>query len=182
MSKVSQWLDWFYNHRFEIALFLCLVLLILYFIFKKPIDNYLKDKHDFTLPKSGCLRQKQKTKIITKKYEKQCRVIFEKIFNKPFPSVRPQFLKRSNGRCLELDGYNSELKLAFEYNGIQHYKFSPRFHRKPEDFTQQLTRDKDKRKLCKLHNVKVVEIPYNIKYDKLEAYIRLQLIKLGYSI
>ena len=31
---------------------------------------------------------------------------------------------------LELDGYCSELNLAFEYNGPQHYKIVPEFHLK----------------------------------------------------
>ena len=177
MSKFSEWLEWFYNHRFEIVLVISLILLVLYLIFKEPIDNYLKDKHDFELPK--VVRTKKK---ITKKYERQCRRIFEHIFKKPFPTIRPDFLRRANGKCLELDGYNPDLNLAFEYNGVQHYKFSPKFHRTKDDFTQQLKRDEDKRRMCKAHNVKVVEIPYNIKYEKLESYIRIQLKKLGYNV
>lgn len=176
MSKqFSGWLNWFYNHRFEIALVLCIILVILYFIFKKSIDNYLKDRSDFELPKVVRTHKK-----ITKKYETQCRRIFEHIFKKPFPTVRPPFLKRSNGKCLELDGYNKELNLAFEYNGVQHYKFSPRFHRSQKDFTEQLQRDRDKRKMCAAYGVVVVEIPYNIKYEKLESYIRDKLKNIGY--
>ncbi len=54
------------------------------------------------------------------KTENKCRIILEDIFDKPFPKNR----KALNCR-LELDGYCEELKLAFEYNGIQHYKRIP---------------------------------------------------------
>jgi hypothetical protein len=176
MSKLSYYLQWFYDHRLEIFFILSLILLVLYVIFKEPIDNYLKDKHDFELPKP--IRTKKK---ITKKYERQCRLIMERIFNKPFPCVRPQFLKRSNGKCLELDGYNMDLNLAFEYNGVQHYKFSPKFHKTKDDLVHQIKRDKDKRTMCKINGTKLVEIPYTVKYEKLEAYIKGQLVKLGYN-
>ena len=41
-----------------------------------------------------------------------------------FSPIRPNFLvdPQTNYK-LELDGYNEELNIAFEYNGIQHYKF-----------------------------------------------------------
>ena len=33
----------------------------------------------------------------------------------------------------KLDGYNQELMLAFEYNGIQHYIYNPYFHASEEE-------------------------------------------------
>ena len=62
------------------------------------------------------------------KGETECRKVLESIFGKPFPSSRPDFLRNpvTGGiHNLELDCYNHELGLAVEYNGIQHYKFSP---------------------------------------------------------
>lgn len=170
-------LQYIYDYRFELVFILCVILLCLYLLFKKSIDNYLQDKNDFELPK--IIKPK---KIITKKYERQCRRIFENIFKKPFPSVRPQFLKRNtSGKCLELDGWNPDLNLAFEYNGVQHYKYTPKFHKNMNDFNEQVKRDNEKRQLCKLNNITLIEIPHNIKYNNLYKYILNELDKKNVS-
>ena len=51
---------------------------------------------------------------------------------------------------MELDMYNKELGIACEYNGQQHYKHVPYFHRGGvEDFNKQKERDDLKRSVCK---------------------------------
>ena len=58
---------------------------------------------------------------------------------------------------LALDGYNSDLGLAFECQGIQHYQFTPVFHKTEENFLSQVQRDNQKRKnvCCKIKIPKV---------------------------
>lgn len=59
-----------------------------------------------------------------------CRGFFERIFNAKFPKARPEWLVNPiSGGQMHLDGYCKKLKLAFEFNGPQHYIFYPKYHR-----------------------------------------------------
>ncbi len=75
---------------------------------------------------SGC------KKCSSGKSEEMIRRIFESMFyRKKFETTRAlNCLRYKNNRNLELDGYNEKLKIAFEYQGIQHYELSS-FHHNP---------------------------------------------------
>jgi hypothetical protein len=106
------------------------------------------------------------------------RVIFEKLIGASFIKVR---LKLLNG--LELDGYCESLELAFEFNGIQHYRYDPHFHRREGDLERQMERDKTKRLLC-ADNIALIVIPYWEATDgptKLAKFIVGELTALGYD-
>lgn len=105
------------------------------------------------------------------KREEECREVFESIYNKPFENQRPGWLLSEKGWRMELDGYNEELKIAFEYNGIQHYKNVKYFHNplKRRQFLDKLKLD-----LCEKNGVKLYVIPYTVK--NLRDYIE-ELIK-----
>ena len=172
------------NHGFDVLCLLAFIALIIFLIFRKPIMNYINSKIDD--PNFHSLLSVNKPFVhkrgIPKKYETKCRDIFENLFNKSFPSCRPDFMKRhTTGRNLELDGYNHELKLAFEYNGAQHAQFVPKFHRTIDDYLQQIQRDKEKRQLCFENNITLIEIPHTIKYEDLEDYIKSKLRTNGYN-
>ena len=113
--------------------------------------------------------------------EKLTRDIFEKIMSVEFQTVRPDFLKNpKTGRNLELDGYNENLKLAFEYNGEQHYKFLKYFHDTEEDFKIQREHDEFKYKKCLELGITLISIPYTFDCynpEKLEIFIKDELIK-----
>lgn len=96
---------------------------------------------------------------------------------KMFERIRPEWL---NG--LELDGYNQELKLAFEYQGIQHFKHVPHFHREAGQFESQLARDSKKREYCTRMEIKLLEISYKIKSDNIRAAVRQMLSDMGFTI
>lgn len=164
------------KYKFEIAVVLSIVFLLLILIFHKKINEYFQNKQDFDI--FDKIKYKKQKKVY--KNEEKCRSIFERIFKQPFKKARPEFLRRNNGYCLELDGYNENLKLAFEYNGIQHYKFSPMFHKTIDDFEQQKIRDIQKREYCMKHGITLIEIPYSVPYKNLESFITMNLIKTGF--
>jgi len=93
--------------------------------------------------------------------EEICRQIFEELLpGYKFLSVRPSFMEK-----LELDGYNEELNLAFEYNGEQHYKYIPFFHNNnPENFEKQKQRDIRKQELCDENEITLITIKYDYNY------------------
>jgi len=97
--------------------------------------------------------------------EGECREILETIFGKQFPKDR----KILNCR-LELDGYCGELKLAFEYNGKQHYDFVEYWHKTQENFKKAQARDIKKARLCKEKGIKLIVIPYTENH-RLEDFI-----------
>jgi len=81
------------------------------------------------------------------------------------------------GWCLELDIYIPKLKIAFEYNGIQHYKFNHFFFNNKEDFQALQYRDRCKKKLCKKNNIKLIVIKYNEELS--EQLILTKLKRIG---
>lgn len=169
------WLKFCKTHAWEFAFIGLILFFLILIIFNKPINKWLKSKEDFFIGKHLWDKRYGWAAPIPKKNESRCREIFESIFQKPFPTIRPNFLKRVNGYNMELDGYNNDLKLAFEYQGAQHYGFNTRFHRSEKDYNDQVIRDTEKRELCKKANVTLIEIPYRVRYEKLESYIREQL-------
>jgi hypothetical protein len=125
--------------------------------------------HEFTMTPSDvkCGHWCQKCR---NKNEQVCREIFERLTGKPFSSTRS--LPWMEG--LELDGFNDELKLGFEYQGKQHYVYMPHFHRNgPADLQAQQQRDQRKVVLCMTNGVRLCVIPYTLKNEfELEAFIK----------
>ena len=85
--------------------------------------------------------------------ERLCRFIFQSLFDTSFPKSRPVFLGG-----LELDGYASNINLAFEYQGKQHDKHIPHFHT-PEEFEALKRRDEKKLHLCREHGIHLMIVP-----------------------
>lgn len=108
----------------------------------------------------------------TSKFEEKCRKIIEEKLGVKFVSSRPSFLKNpETGRCLELDLYNENLKLAFEVQGIQHYQFPNIYHKTEKDFIEQIRRDRYKKEVCKILNITLITIPYSFEGKSLEKKI-----------
>lgn len=123
--------------------------------------------------KTGC------PKCSESKRENEVREIFEKIFNSNFPKSRPAWLLNpETNRHLELDGFNCDLNLAFEYDGEWHYIPVRRKFSNLSQLIKQKERDILKDYLCQEKGITLLRIPYNIK--NLEQYISHMLIKEKY--
>ncbi len=108
--------------------------------------------------------------------EEKCRHIFEQLTGKSF-SRNYTIL----GNRQSLDGYCESLQLAFEFNGIQHYKYVWFFHKTQKKFRDQQRRDRIKLHLCQQLDIQLIVIPYN-HADQLESFIKTELTNLEINI
>lgn len=111
--------------------------------------------------------------------EKFCLNTMEELFDCKFRKSRPKWLLNpETGKALELDGYNKELEIAFEYNGIQHYSFEATpFFKTREQYNKQIERDKFKQRMCRKKGIILLIIPYNINRGKLKEYLITEFLK-----
>lgn len=90
--------------------------------------------------------------------EDECRRAFETATGRRFHKFRANWLGK-----MELDGFNEELAIAFEYQGQQHYEVCF-FHRNGEDdLKRQQDRDRRKAELCAQKGIELVCVPYTTK-------------------
>jgi len=122
--------------------------------------------------------------------ERVARGIFEKLFNKRFPKSSPYWLSPSKkrGGQLHLDGYNKILHIAFEHQGIQHYRYDPFFHINDiNNFYSQQERDIIKAQRCLKNQVILIQFGCikectkwrELNFDEFEDVIRSELRKKG---
>lgn len=189
------------KYSFEILLIICILFILVYGLYRKisgkkgswskyeiPVYNseryvdnkWGKSKGDYNsnldfIPESDSNGNTKKNG--SSKGEEICRQVLEKIFRKSFNKCRPDFLRNpvTENFNLELDCYNEELGIALEYNGEQHYKYIPYFHKNKEAFLNQKYRDELKRRMCSDTGIILIEVPYKIKHEQLESYIISEL-------
>jgi hypothetical protein len=179
----------FWNkYDFLIIIGVSFVLLILFGIYNKLFgkkgtwNDHFYSPPSLHEPKSFSTSPQQR--LFDSKGEIECRRILKKIFQKPFSKIRPQFLNNvvTGGlHNLEIDCYDEDLRLGVEYQGKQHYEFTPYFHKNKEAFYNQKYRDELKRRMCKDNRITLIEVPYYVKTHEIEVYLMKQLQKYGYT-
>lgn len=174
------------KYGFEIILVGCIIFIIIFALFRigKPgswSSSYTyptnKDKSSSSFSHYGQIPKKES------RGEAECRRVLQKYLQKPFPNRRPDFLRNpvtGGNYNLELDCYDENLRLAVEYNGAQHYKYIPYFHKNKEAFLNQKYRDELKRHLCKENKITLIEVPNTINVNNIESYLLGKLRMLGY--
>lgn len=75
---------------------------------------------------------------------------------------------------LKIDFYLPNYNTFIEFNGIQHYEFTPAFHKTKEEFNKQVERDKRLKDYCKGNKIKLIVIKYN-QIDKIEEILNKKL-------
>ena len=103
--------------------------------------------------------------------ERICRALLERMTGVRFSKARPPWLRSKRGGQMEFDGYAPPLGVAFEYHGEQHYKPNAFFHKNPQAFKQRQQDDEQKRRLCRRRKVILLEVPYRIPHEQLQAYL-----------
>lgn len=181
-----------WNKRgYEILLVTSLFIIAVLALFKIGKKGTWSSSYNIDMYKNNQTNQNNQTSQTRQKKiskgESECRNVLRKIFNKPFNTCRPDFLRNpvtSSGSGenfnLELDCFEPSLKLAVEYNGCQHYKQTPYFHKNKEAFRNQQYRDELKRRMCRDNRINLIEVPYTVKIHQIEGYIRHQLKLIGY--
>ena len=130
---------------------------------------------DITKSKSFCPTCKQSWG------EGVCRSVLEETFGVAFPKVRLSDMKSNKGHPLEFDCYNSELKIALEHNGLQHYESQKNWGGDPF-FKVQKINDKIKVNYAKKNQIVLLTIPQLgslTPLKKLTKEISLQLKNQG---
>lgn len=104
--------------------------------------------------------------------EKLCSEILQKIYNVPFYTCKPKFLKNpETGRLLEIDCYNKDLKLGLEVQGIHHYQWPNWTNQSYREWIQVIRKDQYKVEACDVNGVYLITVPYNVPDHLLERYI-----------
>ncbi len=101
--------------------------------------------------------------------EEIVRICLEYIFNSPFPKYKSDKLISSKNKRLELDGYNEQLGIAFEHDGLQHYGFNIFRVKNFEDgYKNIISNDLDKENICKKLGIKLIKVPAIGRLTKIE--------------
>lgn len=135
-----------------------------------PIHGIFQSRyHDIQQKDAGC------PSCSSLKREKKTRQIFESILGASFNSTRmPDFRMSDTKRSLQLDGYNQDLKLGFEYDGEQHYNYCG-FLQTKDTFVRQNYRDLCKDLFCQQLGVYLIRVPYYLKDSQMFDFISKEI-------
>ena len=142
--KLVKHVQWIWSHPFEALVIASITLIVVLAIVRFRSKGTWSDHYYYipppAIPPERPFRQPQRDS----RGETETRQCLEAYFRRPFPKSRPDFMVNpvtGSQYNLELDCYNESLRLAVEYQGEQHYKFIPYFHKNREAFLNQKYRD-----------------------------------------
>lgn len=165
------------NNKFNIILVVSISIILLLWIYNLITQSKGTYSNSYYYKQTKTPKKKSGSKG-----ETICRQVLEDYFGKPFPNQRPKYMfNNTSKKALELDCYNEGLRLAVEYSGVQHYKYTPYFHRNgPQDFENQVRRDKLKSSICKRLGITLIIVPYKVSHKKIKPFLLQQLKEHGF--
>jgi hypothetical protein len=169
------------DYGFEILVVVSLLVILIYALYRRGKQGSWTRIYRTPIRETPVYETPKKS--TESKGEVECRRVLEAIFRKPFNKCRPDMLRNpvtEGENNLEIDCYNDELRLGVEYNGAQHYKYIPYFHRTRDAFNNQKYRDHIKRELCQKNGIFLIEVPYTVKVDDIEGFLIEKLQKAKY--
>jgi hypothetical protein len=109
------------------------------------------------------------------KSENEFRKVIEELLDVEFPRKYPPWLiNPETGHKLQLDGYNKELGIAFEYQGHQHFKRAY-YDKNDNALKKRQARDKIKKELCKKQGITLLCPTYKMDEEEYEDFIKINL-------
>jgi hypothetical protein len=105
-----------------------------------------------------------------------CKTYLEKRYGKTFTSARPAWLVDDiTGERMELELFNEELGIACCYHDVSHYEFPSSGITDIKDFRALVYKDALKKKMCSENGVKLIVVPYTVKYEMIPNYVMERL-------
>lgn len=111
------------------------------------------------------------------------RIVIEELTSAKFVKIRPKWIIGPKKYPLELDGYNENLKVAFEFQGTQHFYSNSKFYNNNEEiFKYRKLCDKIKKEKCKGLGILLLCPTYNLKRkEQMVEFIHQEFEKNGMS-
>lgn len=191
LDKLNDFKNVWIDYGFELCVGLSLLVILILAIFRFGKKGSWSSTYTYNMPgKLGKLDKLKSESNFGPRVSKdssgetECRKVLSDIFKRPFSKARPDFLRNpvtGNKFNLEIDCFDRELGLGCEYNGIQHYKYSPFFHgNNKEKFMNQKYRDDMKRRMCRDNGITLIEVPYTVKVKDIRGFLIDKLKTSGY--
>lgn len=101
----------------------------------------------------------------------------EQLTGAKFPTINPSWLVWY-GKTLELDGYCEDKKLALEFSGPLHTKWTPAYEAYPKYYSR-IVKDVVKRRTCKQRGVYLIVIDMSLPKHRWREYLKSRLWDAG---
>ena len=144
--------------------------------FHEKIKIKCCEGHEYFATLSHFQRGQRCPKCINKS-EQKFREVMKEYFGAEFPIKKPKWLVNEAGNRLFLDGYNEELKIAFEYQGRQHFEKVSFFKDTEEKFKKRQKHDKIKKEKCKEMGIILLCPTYKLDESEYREFIKKEMDK-----